>query len=29
MQFLVWREIGFNACLHRYEQLHSLAVLPQ
>ena len=28
-EFLVWREIGFNACLHRHHQLHSLAALPQ
>lgn len=28
-ELLIWREIGFNLCLHRFHQLHSLAALPQ
>ena len=28
-ELLIWREIGFNLCLHRHHQLHSLAGLPQ
>lgn len=28
-ELLIWREIGFNLCLHRHHQLHSLAALPQ
>ena len=26
---LVWREIGFNLCLHRHHDLHTLAALPK
>lgn len=28
-EFLIWREIGFNLCLHRHHDLHSLAALPK